>query len=312
MRIDIGGCRLFFDVEGAKLRPDGDAMREVPTLLLLHGGPGWDHSAFKPAFSCLADIAQVIYLDHRGNGRSDRGQPDQWALARWADDVVHFCEALEIEAPIVLGSSFGGTVAIAYATRHPDHPSGLILSNTTARRRPDLILAAFERLGGVEAREVARRYIEAPDAKAEADYLRVCLPHYGRLRSEQGGMPLDRQRRAVRNPEVIYHYYNDRLRSDGSIEPGEVKRFDFLASLSSIRCPSLVMAGTADPITPVEGAREIAAGISSELLQYVEFEGCGHPLIEDDPDLYFGSIRRFVADLARGRAVSANPEGSCD
>ena len=55
-------------------------MQQRPTLLLLHGGPGADHSLYKPAFSQLAGIAQVIYLDHRGNGRSDRATPDTWTL----------------------------------------------------------------------------------------------------------------------------------------------------------------------------------------------------------------------------------------
>ncbi len=55
MRVDISGRKLFFDVEGAKFRPDGPRMLEVPTVLLLHGGPGADHSIFKPAYSQLAD-----------------------------------------------------------------------------------------------------------------------------------------------------------------------------------------------------------------------------------------------------------------
>ena len=54
MPVDIGGCKLFFNVEGAKF-PDGPRMVEVPTVLLLHGGPGDDHSIFKPARSRLAD-----------------------------------------------------------------------------------------------------------------------------------------------------------------------------------------------------------------------------------------------------------------
>jgi len=70
MRVDTKGVRLFFDVEGAKLVPNGSVMRERPTLILLHGGPGADHSIYKPLFSELADIAQVIFLDQRGNGRS--------------------------------------------------------------------------------------------------------------------------------------------------------------------------------------------------------------------------------------------------
>ena len=75
MRVEVNGVKLFFDVEGARFVPDGGVMREKPTLLLLHGGPGLDHSSYKPAFSQFTDIAQVVYLDHRGNGRSDRGDP---------------------------------------------------------------------------------------------------------------------------------------------------------------------------------------------------------------------------------------------
>ena len=94
MRVDIGDCKLFFDVEGAKLRPDGPTMREAPTVVLLHGGPGFDHSNFKPDFSRLAEIAQVVYYDHRGNGRSDRGDQGKWNLPQWGDDVREFCEAV--------------------------------------------------------------------------------------------------------------------------------------------------------------------------------------------------------------------------
>ena len=62
--------RLFIDVEGCGLVPDGATLRAKPTLILLHGGPGYDHSSFKPIFSQLADVAQIIYIDHRGHGRS--------------------------------------------------------------------------------------------------------------------------------------------------------------------------------------------------------------------------------------------------
>ena len=96
MRVQVGDVHLFFDVDGAKLRPDGPRMREVPTILMLHGGPGFDHSVFKPDLSGLVDIAQIVYLDHRGNGRSDRSHPEHWNLDRWGDDVRAFCDVLEI------------------------------------------------------------------------------------------------------------------------------------------------------------------------------------------------------------------------
>ena len=80
MHVIVNGVRLFFDVEGAKLVADGANLRERQTVILLHGGPGADHAIHKPAWSELADIAQIIYLDRRGNGRSDDGLPDRWTL----------------------------------------------------------------------------------------------------------------------------------------------------------------------------------------------------------------------------------------
>ena len=136
MHVSVNGVRLFFDVEGAKLVPDGPVMREKPVLLMLHGGPGADHSIYRPAYSALADIAQIVYLDHRGNGRSEDGPREGWNLAQWGDDVSAFCDALGIVDPIVLGASFGGMVALAYATHHPAHPSKLVLISTEAAGPP--------------------------------------------------------------------------------------------------------------------------------------------------------------------------------
>lgn len=82
MFVAVNGTKLYFDVEGAGLVPDGARMRAKPTLLLLHGGPGFDHTLYKPAFGTLDDAAQVIYLDQRGNGRSVGSDPETWNLAQ--------------------------------------------------------------------------------------------------------------------------------------------------------------------------------------------------------------------------------------
>jgi len=133
MFAQVNGARLFFDVEGAGLVPDGPQMRAKPTLLLLHGGPGFDHTLYRPAFSALADIAQVIYLDHRGNGRSSRDDPAAWNLSQWEDDARAFCDVLGIEKPIVYGASFGGMVARSCVRDAiPEHPGKLILVSTEA------------------------------------------------------------------------------------------------------------------------------------------------------------------------------------
>ncbi len=278
MRIRVRDTTLFFDVEGAKLVPDGPTMREKPTLILLHGGPGFDHSGFKPQFGELTDLAQVIYLDHRGNGRSDRSDPSHWTLDEWADDLRAFCEALEIERPVVLGQSFGGMVAMAYAARHPDHPGKLVLSSTSAQMRLDRMLPTFERLGGEEARAIAEAYWTAPGDETLRDYARVCLPLYNRT-----GQDPDRNARTVWNFEVLLHFGK-----------GEDGTMNLLPGLAQVACPTLVLAGEDDPVTPVGDAEDIAAAIPAPHATLRRFADCGHGVFRDDPDAGMAAIREFL------------------
>ena len=69
MLIDVGSARLFFDVVGEGLDAANPKMEKRPTLILLHGGPGYDHSTLRPYFDRYRDTHQLIYLDHRGCGR---------------------------------------------------------------------------------------------------------------------------------------------------------------------------------------------------------------------------------------------------
>lgn len=281
MFIQVNGTRLFFDVEGAGLVPDGPRMRAKPTLILLHGGPGFDHSIFKPFFSRLADVAQVIYLDQRGNGRSTDAGPETWNLAQWGDDVKALCDALGIERPIVFGGSFGGFVAQSYATRHPAHPGKLILSSTAARIDYEAIFASFEALGGPAAREVAREHWTTPSSESRRRYFETCLPLY---RQRPGGDP-DAARRAMIRDDVAL-WFNGRGNEHG--------RMDFRAALARVRCPVLVLAGGKDPICPLPFSETIAACLAPELVRLEVFPDCGHGVQFDDPDRAARVIREFI------------------
>jgi proline iminopeptidase len=286
MHVTVNGVRLFFDVEGAKFVPDGPAMREKPTLLLLHGGPGFDHSIYKPAYSALAEVAQIIYLDHRGNGRSEDGPRQRWNLAQWGDDVRAFCDVLGIASPIVLGASFGGMVALAYATRHPAHPSKLVLISTEAAggsyrdRRVEL----FERFGGPEVGALARqRFLETqghPDMASIDAWRRLAMPHYTRIPREP-----DMARRAVNRPEVQLWFTRP---------GGESRSFNMLGELHRIRCPTLILGGEDDPIHPIESQADIAAALPSHLVQFERFENCRHAVVPDAPERAMAVIGDFI------------------
>jgi len=294
VRIRVRDTTLFFDVEGAGWVAEGPRMRQRPSLVLLHGGPGFDHSSFKPAFSQLSDAAQVLYLDHRGNGRSDRSTPDRWTLAEWADDLRAFCDALGIERPVVFGQSFGGMVAMAYATRHPDHPGALVLSSTTARTRLDRVLAVFERLGGAAARAAAEAYWGRPGPETLPDYARLCFPLYNRTPRE-----LDADRRTVWNFDVMFAFGD-----------GEDRSMDLLPDLARVRCPTLVLAGEDDPITPVGDAEDIAAAIPAGLARLERFAGCGHGVFRDDPARGFAAIRAFLDEFAAASLAGGDQDSS--
>ena len=284
MHVLVNGVRLFFDVEGASLVPDGHTMREKPTVLLLHGGPGFDHSIYKPAFSALADIAQVVFLDHRGNGRSEAGSREAWTLAQWGDDVHAFCDVVGIERPIVYGASFGGTVALAYATRHPAHPAKLILVSTEAAAdtHPERRVALFEHFGGPEVGALARRrFLEGQTDEATLEaWVRLAFPLYTRAPRD----PAVAQR-ALRRPEVTRWF----------TQPGgEGHTFDFFPALSRVQCPTLVMGGDDDPMTPIECQAEIAAALPAYLVRFERFPGCGHAVLPDAPERAMALIREFI------------------
>jgi proline iminopeptidase len=280
MYVTVNGARLFFDVEGLGLVPDGPRMRQKPTVLLLHGGPGFDHSMYKPAFSALADIAQLVYYDHRGQGRSE-GAPDTLNLAQWGDDVKGLCDALGVEKPIVIGTSFGGFVAQSYATRHPDHPAKLVLHSTAAKFVYEEVFAAFERVGGKAARDVAEPYWLEPTMERRLAYLDKCFPLYNtRARPDP-----DVLSRATLRHEVGLAFNGPK---------NEQGRMDFRADLKGIKCPVLVLAGDMDPIIPISLTETMAACLPPHLVRFERFENCGHGVHLDDPGRAFRVMREFI------------------
>src|SRR5205814_4711300 len=154
-----------------------------PIVVCLHSGPGFDHSTLKPFLGPLADEAQLIFLDHRGQGRSDESTPSRWNLDTWIDDVAAFCDVLGIERPIILGHSFGGMVGLGVAIRYPELPARLVVSSSLARFRPERALAMFEELGGEKARDVAARFFRNPNQESFDAFMVTCFPLYGRRRA---------------------------------------------------------------------------------------------------------------------------------
>jgi pimeloyl-ACP methyl ester carboxylesterase len=289
MQVEVNGTRLWFDVDGPALLPDGPEMRARPTVVLLHGGPGsFDHSYLKPEFARLADVAQVVYLDLPGHGRSEWGDPTSWSFEACADDVRAFCDALDIVAPIVYGHSLGGFVAMLHAARHPDHPRALVLQSTMGRFDLGRIVEAFRRAGGDDVAAVVARVYGGDGESVTPEEWAPAWKLVGRW------VPGDAEKaRMVVNLELN--------------APGlELMRgFDVLAELGRIRCPTLVCVGQLDCVTPVEAGRELAAALPDGLARLEIVEDAGHFTWKDAPDRYWPLLVDFVASTAARADASA-------
>lgn len=284
MYVSVNGAKLFFDVDGELLSPDGTRMREKPTIVMVHGGPGGDHSVAKPYFSQLTDISQVVYYDHRGNGRSDLCDSSTWNLDQWGEDLKGFCDALGIEKPIVIGTSFGGFVTLAYATIYPDHAGGVVLISTAAKVDFPSVYNAFERLGGAELRQIASAYWDNPTDAGRALYREKCVPLYNYTKDASSEWL---SRVLWRNETALW--FNGPKNEHG--------RFDYRKDLGKIKCPVLVMVGEDDPITPSEFSDAIVERLKADNVTYLKCEKCGHGVVGDKPAEALAALRGFVESV---------------
>jgi pimeloyl-ACP methyl ester carboxylesterase len=287
MRISLGDVTLWFDVSGPSVVPEGDSATERPTLVAVHGGPGLDHINLKAELAPLAGHVQILYYDQRGHGRSDHGTPEFWNLRTWADDLRRLCDALGLARPVVLGSSFGGHVALTYAGLFPGHAGGIILANSTGGR-PDhqRSVEVFRRLGGDEAATIAERDFARPTEKSLAEFRRVCGPLYS-------STPIDaeesRQRRArsIQTTDVNRHYFR-----------AEAARFDPWSLLGRITSPVLILAGEDDPVCPLPVAEDLASKLPAGTTRLLRLPGARHTIFRDRPDLAFPAALEFIRSIA--------------
>ena len=284
MRASLRGTELYFDVEGMGLVPDGDRMREQPVAMVLHGGPGSDHSGFKPGLSPLAGRMQLVYLDHRGQGRSARGDPAGYTLDENVEDMEALRRHLGLGPVVVIGTSYGGMVAMAHAARYPDSVSHLVLVVTAAHG--GFIPAAerfVERHGTAEQKRVcAKLWAGAMRTEEEQRaYYAVMAPMYSRRHDPAAGEAA--RARGILSPEPLNRAFGP---------DGFLRRFDLRPELPRITAPTLILAGRHDWICPPAFSEEIHALIPGSELRI--FERSSHSIRADEPQAMLDAIAGFV------------------
>jgi proline iminopeptidase len=285
----VRGTRIYFDVEGTGLVPDGPAMRERPVAMVIHGGPGSDHSGFKPSFCPLAARMQLIYFDHRGQGRSAASDPATYTLDENVEDMEALRRYLGLGPVVSIGTSYGGMVAMAHAARYPEAVSHLVLIVTAAHGGFIPHAQAIVRERGTPEQQAVCEKLWAGAFRSSEElrhYYAVMGPMYARRHDpaagDTGAADMGRTR-AIYSPEPLNRAFGP---------DGFLRHFDLRPELARITAPALILAGRHDWICPVAFSEEIHRLVPGSDLRV--FERSSHSIRSDEPEALADAILGFV------------------
>ena len=290
--VDGNGVSIYYKTLGSGI-----------PLLVLHGGPGSDHSDFLPALRPLARRCQLVLIDERGSGRSERLKDSKgYTLDHMVKDIERVRLHLRLPQLVVLGHSFGGILAQAYATRHPKRILGLVLAGTgssahcidrdfrnirkhlSARLRARL--ARLEKAGIFQADGAYRSDYAAASMEALAPHMYAKPPQPRYQQPFELGM------------EVLREMWV--RRSDFRID-GNLKGFDFTRSLARVQAPSLVVIGDRDLVSTATADVSRASLPRATLVVMAE---CAHMMYIDQTARFNRLLDEFLDCCATRRRRS--------
>jgi proline iminopeptidase len=274
-------------------------------IIVLHGGPDFDHTYLRPDLDRLSDSFRLVYYDQRGRGRSGDGvKPADVTLASDVADVDRVREHFQLSSTAVLGHSWGTLLALEYAIRHPERVSHLILMNPAPASAADYRQFRKERLQKLGAdldrlrAAAATDGYKAGDPDAVAAYYRIHFKAALR-RPEDYERLMKSMRPSFTTADAVLkaRHVEDRLMADTWSSDG----YDLLPKLRGLTIPTLVVYGDHDFI-PSFVAEHIAQAVPSA--QLVTMEECGHFAYLECP----GPVRKEIDAFFRKTRPPAPPK----
>jgi pimeloyl-ACP methyl ester carboxylesterase len=277
VRVSVGDLELYVHEQG-----------EGRPLVALHGGPGLDGSVWFPGLDRVVERGyRVLAPDHRGNGRSDAGDPARWTVPQMADDVEALIGALALQDAVVIGWSFGSFVAQSHMVRHGT-ASAYVLMGTVAE--PGALANVEHELAIFEPES-----LRAQVAASWAQELTVETPEQAKqLMADQFAFhvadptgPLVAELvaadRVVYRPDVLRHF----------AAGGEYGMLDLREELRSVRAATLVLSGACDRTAAATSAHELTAFLPQ--CEEIVLPDCGHMIPYEQPDAFVSALTGFLA-----------------
>jgi proline-specific peptidase len=270
-------------------------------LLVLHGGPGASHDYFLPYLLPLARRFRVVFIDERGSGRSEQLEdPKGYTVEAMVDDVEAVRKALDLGQMDLLGHSFGGVVAQAYALKHGEHLKHVVLSSTFhSTKQLNLAFDKMKEKMTPEVRkEIAKLEKEGLYGKGTPWEKGRYPERYMKLAWGDGYFSYLYQRRPDPNydPTSVGHMswdlYREMWGSHGEfVVDGNLVSVEYTEKLASLRVPTLITVGDHDQVDPAI-AEEMSKSIPGSKL--VVLPAAGHLTFVDQPRLYLEAVEGFL------------------
>jgi proline iminopeptidase len=248
-------------------------------VFVLHGGPGLDHTHFRPWLDPLGEEFRLLYVDERGQGRSERVDPATLSLEVFARDVDRLAEALELGGFVLLGHSFGAIITTFHAVELGTAAAYVISGGADSSDALEAdVAASLEAMGEAGAPIAASWEAEQTASTPEEleEVLRVQAPfHFA------GPVPEGAFDGTIYSPEVLR-----RFSSEG------YGGFDYVPGLGRVDRPTLVIVGEEDRTTTARAARVLHEGIAGSEL--VVIPGVGHMSFMEAQAAYLDAVRGFL------------------
>jgi pimeloyl-ACP methyl ester carboxylesterase len=276
MRVSVGDVELYVHERG-----------EGRPLIALHGGPGLDGSVWFPGLDRIAEEGyRVLAPDHRGNGRSDGGDPARWTVPQMADDVEALILALALENTVVIGWSFGSFVTQSHMVRHGSASAYVLMgtvSHPGALANVEHELAIFEP-EELRAQVAASWALEATVETPEQAKLLLADQMPFHVADPTGPLvaELIAADHVVYRPDVLRHF----------AAGGAYGMIDLRDGLRGVTKPTLILSGADDRTTPAASAHELVALLPH--CEEVVLSDCAHMVPYEQPDGFIAALSSFL------------------
>ena len=270
-------------------------------LMIVHGGPGASHDYFLPYLLPLARNNRLIFIDERGSGRSQKLEDaGQYTVENMVEDVEAVRKELGLGKINLLGHSYGGVLAQAYALKYQENLSGLILCSTF--HSTSMMNEVFKKIREKMTPELRKR-IEKEEKEGLYGHGRAYEKNryttdYMTDAWGEGYFPYlyqnhpDPNYDPISNGIMSWDLYREMWGSDGEyIITGNLKSVEYGDKLSSIRVPTLITAGDNDECDP-SLSREMQSKIAGSKI--VIFPKSGHMTFVDQTSQFISAVDSFL------------------